>query len=298
MKWLESTECIGFAVTDGVATITLNRPQKRNALNRQLMQELRQALLEADDLVAVHCVVIQGAGTDFCSGYDLVDYKAEPPAGAGQAAAPSAYDAAQYRVPSASHDNDIWRMEHNQADIFTVMDIHKPVIAKVHGHCLAGGTDLAFACDLVVVADDAKLGFPATRSQGSPPSHMWTYLVGPQWAKRLLLTGDLIRGADAARIGLAVQSVPAATLDEEVTALARRLALIDPDILAVNKRVVNMAMELMGARTLQRFAVENDARGHQARSNQAFRADMAQMGFAAAVRKRDAPFGDPFVKPN
>ncbi len=294
MKWLKSTEHILFDVAGGVATITLNRPEKRNALNRLLMQELRQALLEADDRQAVHCVVLQGAGSDFCSGYDMVDYKAEPAAGAP---ATDDYDAADYRVPSASHDNDIWRMERNQADIFTIMDIHKPVIAKVHGHCLAGGTDLAFACDLVVVADDARIGFPATRSQGSPPSHMWTYLVGPQWAKRLLLTGDLLLGADAARIGLAVHCHPVAQLDAHVAALAARLALVDPDILAVNKRVVNVAMELMGVRTLQRLAVENDARGHQARSNKQFRADMTELGFGGAVRKRDAPFGDPFVKP-
>lgn len=295
MKWLKSTELLRFEVAGGVATITLNRPQKRNALNRLLMQELRQALLEADDRSAVHCVVLQGEGPDFCAGYDMVDYKTDAPSGETGAAG-LGYDPADYRVASASHDNDIWRMERNQADIFTVMDIHKPVIAKIHGNCLAGGTDLAFACDLVVVAEDARIGFPATRSQGSPPSHMWTYLVGPQWAKRLLLTGDLLRGADAARLGLAVHCVPAADLDREVSALAQRLALVDPDILAVNKRVVNMAMELMGVRTLQRFAVENDARGHQAKSNHQFRADLAALGFAAAVRKRDAPFGDPFIK--
>ncbi len=294
MKWLKSTELITFDVCAGIATITLNRPNKRNAMNRQLMTELRQALLEADDRQSVHCVVLQGAGPDFCAGYDMVDYKAEPSAGGGE---PLGYDPADYRIPSASHDNDVWRMERNQADIFTIMDIHKPVIAKVHGNCLAGGTDLAFACDLVVVAEDARIGFPATRSQGSPPSHMWTYLVGPQWAKRLLLTGDLLRGVDAARLGLAVQCVPAVELDAQTRALAARLALVDPDILAVNKRVVNMAMELMGARTLQRLAVENDARGHHAKSNQQFREDLAKMGFAAAVRKRDEPFGDPFVKP-
>ena len=296
MKWLKSTELIQFNVDEGVATITLNRPHKRNALNRLLMQELRQALLEADDLKSVHCVLLQGAGPDFCAGYDMVDYKAESLSNS-EVAGDLEYDPADYRMPSASHDNDIWRMERNQADILTVMDIHKPVIAKVHGNCLAGGTDLAFACDLVVVSADARIGFPATRSQGSPPSHMWTYLVGPQWAKRLLLTGDLLLGEDAARIGLAVHCVSASSLDREARALARRLALIDPDILAVNKRVVNMALELMGARTLQRLAVENDARGHHAHSNQQFRQDMTALGFADAVRKRDAPFGDPFVKP-
>ena len=288
-KWLRSAEAITFEVSDGVATITLNRPYKRNALTRPMLAELRMAFLEADDRKAVHCVVLQGAGQDFCSGYDMVQHY-EMGEGATQTD-PTDFDASLYRGAIASVDDDVWRIERNQADIVTMCDIHKPVIAKIHGHCINGGTDLALMADLVVVADDARIGFPAVRAQGSPPCHMWTYLVGPQWAKRLLLTGDFILGRDAARIGLALTSVPAEQLDEEVARLAGRMALIDADILACNKRTVNIAMELMGSRTLQRLAAETDVRGHQARSNQEFLRRFSDEGLSAAFRARDQPFG-------
>lgn len=292
-KWLKSTNCVNFEVKEGVATVTLNRPQKRNALSREMLTELRQALLEADDLNAVHCIILQAEGKDFCSGYDLVtNYET---AQANGEAGPS-YDASLYRGPGGKFDDDVWRIERNQADLMTILDIHKPVIAKVHGHCVAGGTDLMLMCDLIIVADDARIGFPAVRSQGSPPTHLWTYLVGPQWAKRLLLTGDLLTGAEAARIGLALKAVPAADLDREVDYLARRMALIDPDILTCNKRIVNLSVELMGGRTIQRLAAENDVRGHQARSNQEFVEHFKKDGLGAAVRARDAAFGDGLVR--
>jgi enoyl-CoA hydratase len=171
------------------------------------------------------------------------------------------------------------------------------VIAKVHGRCLAGGTDLALLCDIVICSDDARFGFPAVRSQGSPPNHMWLYLVGPQWAKRMLFTGDMIGGTDAARIGLVLKSVPAAALDAEVEGLADRLAHVDPDLLATQKRIVNLGLELMGARTLQRIAAENDARGHLAKGREQFRKAVMEKGVKDAVRERDAPFGDGVVRP-
>jgi enoyl-CoA hydratase len=292
-KWLKSAKFVKFEVKDRVATVTLNRPEKRNALSREMLTELRQAMLEADDLNDVHCIVLQAEGRDFCSGYDLVtNYET---AGANTVDGP-AWDASLYRGSGGSFDDDIWRIERNQADLMTILDIHKPVIAKVHGHCVAGGTDLMLMCDLVVVADDARIGFPAVRSQGSPPTHLWTYLVGPQWAKRLLLTGDLLLGTDAERIGLALKAVPAAQLDQEVDYLAQRMALIDPDILTCNKRIVNLSVELMGGRTIQRLAAENDVRGHQARSNKEFLKRFAEDGFSSAVRSRDAAFGDGLVR--
>src|SRR5690606_17456529 len=149
--------------------------------------------------------------------------------------------------------SDTWKLERSQELLRTAFIVHKPVIAKVHGNCLAGGTDLALYCDLVIAADDARIGFPATRAMGSPPNHMWIYHVGPQWAKRLLLTGDVVSGADAARIGLVVASVPHERLDEEVMSLARRMATIDAELLATQKRIVNLALELAGAGTLQRL---------------------------------------------
>jgi enoyl-CoA hydratase len=284
-KWLRSTNFLTFEIQNGVAWVTLNRPAKRNALSRDLLRELREALLEADDRKAVHCVVLQGAGQDFCAGYDLA------PRDAGG----DGFDPAEYRQGAANVDDDIWRLERNQADLLTVFDMHKPVIAAVHGHCVAGGTDLALACDMVIAAHTARIGFPAVRSQGTPPNHLWLYNVGPQWAKRMLLTGDMLSGKDAAKIGLVLKSVPADKLQAEVRGLAERMALIDPDVLAANKRVVNMGMEMMGARTLQRYSAETDARAHQAASARGFNQAAREHGLTQAFRLRDAPFGNPMV---
>jgi enoyl-CoA hydratase len=166
------------------------------------------------------------------------------------------------------------------------------VIAQVHGHCKAGGTDLALLCDIVIVADDAEIGFPAGRDLGALPNQFWLHNLGPQWTKRLLLTGDSISGTQAAEIGFALKSVPPDLLEAEVEGLADRFAQIDPDILAANKRAVNMGLELMGARTLQRYAAENDARGHQAASARAFVKHASEVGLKQALHDRDAPFGD------
>jgi enoyl-CoA hydratase len=177
-----------------------------------------------------------------------------------------------------------------------LFDMHKPVIAQVHGRCLAGGTDLALLCDMVICSEDAVFGFPPARAQGSLPSHMWLYLIGPQWAKRLLLTGDSIRGEDAAKIGLVLKAVPRDQLEEEVSELAKRLSMIDADLLAANKRIVNVGLEMMGARTLQRMAAEMDARGHLAASRFRFNETVRTEGLKEAVRQRDEPFGDSVIK--
>jgi enoyl-CoA hydratase len=172
------------------------------------------------------------------------------------------------------------------------------VIAKVHGNCLAGGTDIALMCDMVLAADDAKIGFPAVRASGTPPINLWFYHVGPQWTKRMLMTGDILRGRDAAQIGLVLESHPAEELDAAADALAHRVSRIDAELLAAQKRVVNMAMELSGARTLQRFAAEMDARAHLSVGPRRakFRSDMKELGLKDAVRNRDEPFGDGFIK--
>lgn len=289
-KWMVSNEHVGFDVQDRVARITLNRPERRNALSWEMLVELRAALLEADDLRSVGVVVLEGAGTDFCAGYDMKSAYARY-AAEGGADSP-------YRSGSGSFDDDAWKLERFQELLRTAFVVHKPVVAKVHGHCVAGGSDLALYCDMVVAAEDARIGFPATRAMGSPPNHMWIYNVGPQWAKRLLLTGDVVSGADAAKIGLAVASAPAAQLDEEVMAMARRMATIDAELLATQKRIVNLALELQGAGTLPRLAAEMDARAHLSRAKKDFDADVAAIGFKAAARKRDEPFGDGVAQPS
>lgn len=291
-KWLESPEAILFEVEGGVARITLNAPEKRNAMSPQMLEELRLALLEADDLLSVNVIVLKGAGKDFCSGYDLAG------AYAGRAADEAAGSARQYRSGAQTFDDDCWGMERNLDRLTTILDIHKPVIAQVQGNCVAGGVDLAFLCDIVIAADDAKIGYPATRANGTPPVNMWFYHLGPQWAKRMLLTGDIISGLDAARIGLVMDSVPAESLEDEVNALAGKMAQIDADLLSVNKRSVNLAFELAGGRMLQRLTTELDARGHLAQGPRRtkFKKDIAELGLKAAVKERDAPFGDGRVR--
>jgi enoyl-CoA hydratase len=292
-KWLKTTECIGFDVVERVARITLNRPDKRNALSAQMLAELHDALLEADDRTDVHAIVLAGAGKDFCAGYDLAG--AYSGASGGPAAAG---DASIYRSANATLDDDCWQLEQTQRQTLALFDLHKPVIAQVQGNCLAGGTDLALMCDMVVAADDARIGFPAARANGTPPQNMFIYHVGPQWAKRLLMTGDWISGADAARIGLVMDSVPAGELDAKVAELARRVAAVDAELLAAHKRVVNLALELAGARTMQRLCAETDARAHLSRGPRRtqFRADMAEHGLKVALKHRDEPFGDGRVR--
>ncbi len=290
-KWLYEPETVLFEVDGAVATVTLNRPDRRNALNGQMLSEMHDAMLEADDRQDVNVIVLQGAGKDFCSGYDLnLAYE-----GRGEKTELGDF---KYREAGKRFDDDCWSMERTQKWSLVMPEIHKPVIAKVHGNCLAGGTDLALACDLVIAADDAKIGFPATRANGTPPAHMWTYHVGPQWAKRMLFTGDKILGGDAVKIGLVLESWPAEKLDEAVNDMARRVGAVDSELLAAHKRVVNMALEQMGADRMQRIAAELDARAHLSTGprRMRFKSDMKDHGLKEALKNRDEPFGDGFVK--
>lgn len=289
-KWFNPDGVVTLSVAERVATVTLNRPEKRNALSPELLRDLHGALMEADDLVDVNVIVLQGAGKDFCAGYDIVGVYAQREL--------EKTEAAQYRQTIRAFDDDVWSLERNQDLANTIFKIHKPVIAKVHGNCLAGGVDIALHCDIVIAAEDARIGFPATRANGSPPNHMWIYHVGPQWAKRLLLTGDSLTGRDAAKIGLVLEAVPPGELDTAVAELARRMSFVDADLLSAQKRIVNLALELQGAQTLQRLAAENDARGHlsQGPRRAQFKSDVEEFGMKEAVKNRDAPFGDGYVR--
>lgn len=277
-----------YEATDGRARITLNRPEKRNALSIALLKELNDALWEADNDKSVHCVILRGAGKSFSAGYDLTP--APHPASNAGPEAKVYRNGGIYSNPTI--DDDIWRLELGQRYRMTLFDMHKPVIAEVHGYCIAGGSDIALLSDIVIAADDAIIGFPPARDLGSLPNQMWVYNCGPQWAKRLLLTGDTITGREAQMIGLVMKSVPLEHLRNEVEGLADRMAKIDPDLLAANKRIVNVALELMGARTVQRMAAENDGRAHLAPGTQRFRKLAQGEGLRAALKARDAEFGD------
>lgn len=258
-KWLEAPQTLTFEVVGKVAYVTFSRPEKRNAQSTRALRELNDAMREADDLKGVSCVVLQGAGKDFCAGADLSE--GVKPGADGE----REYDPADYRG-RASLEDDIWHTRYGSDLRLTIFRMHKPVIAKVQGNCLAVGTDIALNCDMVIAATDARIGFPATRSLGSPANHMWLYLMGPQWAKRMLMTGDVLRGKDAERLGLVLKAVKPERLDDEVARLAERIALTDNDLLAAHKRIVNAGLELMGFETLQRLAAENDARAHRSKA--------------------------------
>ena len=269
-------ETITYELRDTTAVITLNRPERRNALSLQLQKELAAALIEADEHNAVHCVVLKGAGPHFCSGADLSEY--------------SSQRGPEYRGREEI-DDDIWRLEQGQKLRMTLFDMHKPVICQVHGTVIGVGTDIMLLCDIAIAAEDARIGFPPVRDLGTPPGHMWLYNVGPQWAKRLMLTGDSVTGTDAAAIGLVLKALPLAQLEGEVMRLAGRMGLVDPHLLSANKRLINLGLELMGARTLQRLAAEIDARGHNAPKAREFKKTMREFGVKHAFTKRDSAFG-------
>jgi len=278
-------DSIIYEKADGRVRLTLNRPEKLNAITMRMMEQLNEALWEADNDRDVHCVIVKGAGRAFCSGYDLRGDDAFVPVSRIQS------EENRYRG-GRSIDDDAWQLERAQRYRMALFDMHKPSICQVHGFCLAGGTDIALLCDMVIAADDATFGFPPARNLGALPNNMWLYNVGPQWAKRLTMTGDTVTGKEAQQIGLVLKSVPREHLEQEVEQLADRLAMIDPDLLSANKRIINLALELQGARTLQRLAAENDVRGHNTRGADEYRRSYADGGLAAALKARDQKFGD------
>jgi enoyl-CoA hydratase len=261
---------------DRVLRITINRPDRRNALSRAVQTDLIDAVEGAASDPSVHAVIIRGAGKSFCSGYDVTP---SGEAGHGAAAQVSLPRRAVETVNMARGWSRIWN-----API--------AVIAQVHGHCLAGGTDLALHCDLVVTAEDAVIGFPALRMGGTPPTNMWLYHVGVQWAKRLLFTGDTFTGRMAEKIGFALEAVPAERLDDHVLTLATRVAAMGRDIVAINKHVLNRGIDLMGRALLQDIAPAMDSIANMAPEMAAFQARAQEIGLAAAFKERDAPFSE------
>lgn len=256
-----------------VRLLTLNRPDRHNPLTARCIGELLAAVDAAERDPAARVVLIRGSGSSFSSGYGVLPDDAVP------------VERARLGI-----EGDVASMLELGADWAKVWHCALPVIAQVHGNCLAGGTDLALHCDIVIAADDARIGFPPVRSMGVPPTNMWLYHLGPQWTKRLLFTGDTVTGAEAASIGLVQTAVPATELEAHTLALAERIALVGRDLLVANKRVVNHGIELMGRAELQRFAALNDAVAHRSADARAFVAHAGEVGLKQASRERDEPF--------
>ena len=260
-----------------VRRVTLNRPDHHNPLTPRCIREILRAVETAEADSGARVVIVRSTGRSFSSGYGYIAEDTDP---------------GDFPAHDALED-DVSAMLTLARQWGRVWDCAIPVIAQVQGNCLAGGTDLALHCDLVVAAEDARIGFPPVRSMGVPPTNMWLYNVGPQRTKRLLFTGDTLTGTEARAVGLVVATAPADQLDGVVLELAHRIALIGRDLLVANKRVVNAGIELMGRTQLQRFAALNDAVGHRAPEALAFTDRIVEVGLREAVKERDAAFEGP-----
>jgi enoyl-CoA hydratase len=266
-----------YEVTGRVARITLDRPERANAITLEMPRELAECVERANLDPSVHVIALAGSGKGFCGGYDLVEY-------------------AETRPPNHDPDEpwdpvvDWQMMSRNVRGFMSLFHSDKPVICKVHGFCVAGGTDMALCSDLLVIADDARIGYPPARAWGVPTSALWAFRVGDQRAKRLLFTGDLIDGRTALDWGLAIDAAPATQLDERFEALVQRIALTPINQLVMMKQLVNQALYAQGLAATQSLGVFFDGIARHTPEGYAFAERAMEAGFKQAVRERDEPY--------
>jgi enoyl-CoA hydratase len=294
---------VEYAVDGRVARITLNRPERGNGIVPALVAGLVEAVERADLDPAVHVLLLSGNGKGFCGGYDLVD-SAEQLGGAGADTDPSAQappgSPLDPAVMAANHDPrgtwdpmvDYAMMSRNVKAFMSLFHCGKPVVCKVHGFCVAGGTDMALCSDLLVIAADAKIGYPPARVWGSPTTAIWAHRVGAQRAKRLLFCGDSLSGAEAVDWGLAIEAPAPDELDARTEALVQRIARVPVNQLMMMKLLVNQTLFNQGLHASQVLGTVFDGITRHTREGYAFQQRAAEAGFREAVRERDEPFGD------
>jgi enoyl-CoA hydratase len=269
---------VAYEADGNVATITLDRPERLNTITPELADDVRAALARANSEAAVHAIRLRGAGRVFCAGYDI-DWGARMMA---EAESGRPWDPME----------DLRTMSRYVQDTFMALwRSPKPVIAQVHGFCVGGGTDFALCSDLIVCAEDARIGYPPARVWGSPTTAMWTYRLGLERSKRLLLTGDALDGRTAAEWGLASLAVPAEGLDDAALGLARRVARLPSNQLQMMKLLVNTTIEQMGLATTQLIGTLLDGAARHTPEGVDF-TKRAMEDVRAAVAERDGPFGD------
>jgi len=265
-----------YNVNERVATITLNRPDKFNAITERMPGDLSEAVERASDDRSAHVIVITGAGPGFCGGYDLNEFAEVE--GDNPVMQDMPWDAMiDYRFMRRCTDSfmSLWRCP-------------KPVIAKVNGDAVAGGSDIALCADMIVMSDSARIGYPPTRVWGCPTTAMWVYRLGAERAKRMLFTGDLVSGSEAEEMGLILQAVPAENLDATVKALAERIKGVPKNQLAMMKTLVNQAYDNMGLNSTQTLATLFDGIARHSPEGVAFKARAEEAGFKQAVAERDS----------
>ena len=298
---MDAPATLTYAVDGRIARITLDRPERGNGITLEMPRELAAAVERADLDPEVHVIALSGAGKGFCGGYDLVASAEQRMEGVGgsDTGVPdgSPLDPlVQLRNhdPSGTWDPvvDYAMMSRNVRGFMSLFHANKPVVCKVHGFCVAGGTDMALCSDLLVIADDARLGYPPARVWGTPTTMVWAHRIGPEKAKRLLFTGDLLTGREAHEWGLAIESAPPEELDERFEALLQRIALVPVNQLVMHKLLVNQTLYAQGLHATQTLATVFDGVARHTPEGFAFQQRAAEAGFKEAVRERDEPFGD------
>jgi enoyl-CoA hydratase len=263
-----------FEKDDRIGRITLNRPEVMNAIDDDLPHELAAAVSEADHDRDIHVMVLSGAGKAFCAGYDLAHYAEGN--GPNKVVQDMPWDPIQ----------DFQFMWENTQAFMSLFRSMKPVICKVHGFAVAGGSDIALCADLTIMGSTAQIGYMPTRVWGCPTTAMWVHRLGPEKAKRMMFTGDKISGIEAAEMGLVLKSVPDDQLDAEVEALASRMASVPINQLAMQKMVINAAVEEK-INQIQRLATVFDGIARHSPEGMNFKARVAQVGWKQAVQERD-----------
>jgi enoyl-CoA hydratase len=296
---VEELETLTYEVDGRIARITLNRPERGNGITLEMPRELAGCVERADLDPEVHVIALSGNGGGFCGGYDLVASAERMSEGFGLEAAPAGSPVDPV-VQAANHDpdgtwdpvTDFQMMSRNVRGFMSLFWADKPVLCKVHGYCVAGGTDMALCSDLLVVADDAKIGYPPARVWGVPTTAIWAHRIGPEKAKRLLFTGDSLTGTEAVEWGLATEAAPAGSLDERFESLCERVARLPINQLVMMKLLVNQTLYSQGLHASQALGTVFDGVARHTPEGFAFQHRAAEAGFKQAVRERDEPFGD------
>jgi len=296
---MDALKTMLYERTGKIARITLNRPERGNGITMDLPRELAACVERANLDPEVHVIALSGKGTGFCGGYDLVESAEGLNIGREETNRPagSPLDPMVQMInhmPDRTWDPtvDYAMMSRNVKGFMSLFHSDKPVVCKVHGFCVAGGTDMALCSDLLVIADDAKIGYPPARVWGSPTTSLWVYRLGIEKAKRLLFTGDCLSGREAKEWGLAIESAPADKLDERFEILLERIARMPINQLVMMKLLLNQTLMAQGLHTTQVLGTVFDGITRHTKEGFAFQQRAAEAGFKQAVRERDEPFGD------
>ena len=300
---MEELTTLTYDVDGRVARITLNRPERGNGITLEMPRELEACVERANLDSSVHVIALSGNGTGFCGGYDLVASAENLDAAgtsAGDTDATASGGPTDPAVIARNHDPagtwdpvvDFQMMSRNLRGFMSLFHSDKPVVCKIHGFCVAGGTDMALCSDLIVAEDRAKIGYPPARVWGVPTSMLWAHRIGLERARRLLLTGDSIDGTTAAEWGLASAAAPRAELDAVFEDLLARIARLPVNQLVMHKLAINQSLYAQGLAGTQALSVFFDGIARHTPEGFAFQEEAAREGFREAVRKRDEPFGD------